>query len=394
MNEYGSERMLAVQSPMIPVVAEMIRRSPGTISLGQGVVHYGPPPEALEHLSLCLGDAANHKYGPVQGLPALVAALESKLCAENNIHVERGSAIVVTAGGNMAFQTAVQSITDPGDEIILLTPYYFNHEMAVTIAGCRPVLVPTDANYQPDLVAIAAAITEKTRAVVTTSPNNPTGAVYPEATLRAINNLCRQQNIYHINDEAYEDFVYEDARHFSPGSLPDAAAHTISLYSLSKAYGFASWRIGYMVLPEKLLTSVKKILDTVLICPPVISQYAALGALKAGSAYCREKLKSIAEVRRTVLSALQEIPSLCTVPPSDGAFYFLLKINTDLNDMQLVQRLVEEYKVAALPGSTFGLREGCYLRIAYGSLEKETVTEGIGRLVQGLKALVGSYEGE
>jgi aspartate/methionine/tyrosine aminotransferase len=261
--------------------------------------------------------------------------------------------------------------------------------MAVVIAGCRPVLVPTDSNYQPQLDAIKAAITERTRAVVTISPNNPTGAVYPETTLRAINDLCRQRNIYHINDEAYENFVYEDAVHFSPGSLPGAAGHTISLYSLSKAYGFASWRIGYMVLPEKLLTSVKKILDTVLICPPVISQYAAVGALQAGSAYCREKLKSIAEVRRTVLNALQEIPALCTVPPSDGAFYFLLKIHTDLTDMQLVQRLVEEYKVAALPGSTFGLQEGCYLRIAYGSLEKETVTEGIGRLVQGLKALAG-----
>jgi aspartate/methionine/tyrosine aminotransferase len=389
MNEYGSERMLAVQSPMIPVVAEMIRRSPGTISLGQGVVHYGPPPEALEQLSLCLNVAANHKYGPVQGLPALLEALEVKLKAENGIHTDKGSAVVVTAGGNMAFQTAVQAITDPGDEIILLTPYYFNHEMAVVIAGCRPVLVPTDSNYQPQLDAIKAAITVKTRAIVTISPNNPTGAVYPEATLRAINDLCRESNIYHINDEAYENFVYDDAVHFSPGSLPGAAGHTISLYSLSKAYGFASWRIGYMVLPEKLLTSVKKILDTVLICPPVISQYAAVGALQAGSSYCREKLKSIAEVRRMVLNALQEIPTFCTVPPSDGAFYFLLKIHTDLTDMQLVRRLVEEYKVAALPGSTFGLHEGCYLRIAYGSLEKETVTEGIGRLVQGLKALAG-----
>src|SRR6185369_12263196 len=128
------------------------------------------------------------------------------------------------------------------------------------------------------------AITAKTRAVVTISPNNPTGAVYSEAALCEVNQICGERGIYHISDEAYENFTYNGARHFSPASVAGSEAHTISLFSFSKAFGFASWRIGYMVMPENLFVPVKKIQDTILICAPVISQYAACGALKAGAA--------------------------------------------------------------------------------------------------------------
>src|SRR5205807_2533015 len=118
-------------------------------------------------------------------------------------------------------------------------PYYFNHEMAVTMADARPVVVKTDENYQLRPDAIRQAITSRTRAIVTVSPNNPSGAVYGEAALREVNELCRSRGLYHIHDEAYEYFTYEGARHFSPGSITGAQGHTISLYSLSKAYGFA-----------------------------------------------------------------------------------------------------------------------------------------------------------
>jgi len=137
---------------------------------------------------------------------------------------------------------------------------------------------------------------------VTISPNNPTGAVYPAQTLTAVNALCRERRIYHISDEAYETFVYDGAQHFSPGSLPGAAEHTISLYSLSKAYGFASWRVGYMVIPEALSVAVRKAQDTILICPPVVSQQAAVGALCAGPDYLRRNLERVAHVRGLVLA--------------------------------------------------------------------------------------------
>jgi len=380
--------MQAVQSPIIPVIGQLIRSYPGTISLGQGVVYYGPPPEAMALLPQFLSNPANHQYQPVQGIAPLLEAIEAKLQAFNRIEINRQNCIVVTAGSNMAFMNAILAITSPEDEIILQIPYYFNHEMAIAIAGCRPVLVPTDENYQLCSGAIAKAITKRTRAVVTISPNNPTGAVYSESALREVNQICRDRGIYHISDEAYEYFTYNDVKHTSPGAFSESSSHTISLYSLSKAYGFASWRIGYMVIPEHLLVPIKKVQDTILICPPVVSQYVALGALQAGTDYCQSHIRAITSVRQLVLGSLNHLQSLCKVAPADGAFYFLLKVHTQLNAFELVERLIREHQVAVIPGTTFGMNNGCYLRVAYGALQKETAVEGIERLVRGLKTIV------
>jgi aspartate/methionine/tyrosine aminotransferase len=383
-----SLRMQTVQSPIIPVVGELIRNNPGTISLGQGVVNWGPPAQAVERIGDFLSNPENHKYRAVEGLPELIDALEVKLESENGIATDSDSRVVVTAGGNMAFVNAVLASADPGDEIILQLPYYFNHEMAIVIAGCKPVLAPTDHNYQLRPEVIRAAITGRTRAVVTVSPNNPTGAVYHEKALREVNDMCREAGIYHISDEAYEYFTYGQARHFSPGSIPGGSSHTISLYSLSKAYGFASWRIGYMVAPSHLFTAIKKIQDTVLICPPVISQYAALGALEAGKDYCRTHLGALAEVRDLVLGELDRIRNICIVPEAEGAFYFLIRVDTELSSMEITERLVREHGVAVIPGTAFGMEAGCYLRVAYGALERSTVAEGMGRLVKGIRSIL------
>jgi len=382
-----SQRLRAVQAPIIPVIAGLIRAHPGAISLGQGVVSYGPPPQALEKISEFQRDPDNHKYKPVQGIPALVAAFREKFAQENRIEADPAQ-IYVTAGGNLAFENALLAIADPGDEIILQTPYYFNHEMAVVIASCRPVCVPTDAACQLQPELIARAITPRTKAVVTISPNNPSGAVYPEAALRAVNDLCRERGIYHIHDEAYEYFTYGSAAHFSPGSIPGAGRHTISLFSLSKAYGFASWRIGCLIAPPHLAEAVNKIQDTLLICAPVISQFAAVGALAAGRAYCVEKLRGIGKVRQMLIEELRGLERLCEIPPADGAFYFLLRLKTKLPAMTLAERLIREHRVAAIPGTAFGLDQGCHLRVAYGALTPETAKEGIGRLVRGLQDLV------
>jgi aspartate/methionine/tyrosine aminotransferase len=380
-------RLQSVQSPIIPLVGELIRQHPGTISLGQGVVFYGPPPESFTALTAGMANPLSHRYQAVEGIPPLIAALAQKLERENGMTIDDRRAIVVTAGSNMAFMSAILAITSPGDEIILQTPYYFNHEMAVMIADCCPVLVATDQNYQLRPAAIAQAITPRTRAIVTISPNNPTGVVYNQADLQAVNDLCRSHNLYHISDEAYEYFTYDGVNHVSPGSFAQSQAHTISLYSLSKAYGFASWRIGYMVIPRHLLESVQKIQDTLLICPPVVSQYAALGALEAGVDYCRQHLSTIATARQTMLQAIVALQDCCTVAPAQGAFYFFVKVQTELDAMTLTERLIRDYGVAVIPGTTFGWDQGCYLRLAYGAVSPETMVLGVERLVQGLKAM-------
>jgi aspartate/methionine/tyrosine aminotransferase len=384
-------RMQAVQSPIIPIVAEWTRQSPGTLSLGQGVVSYGPPPQAVEKIASFLADQENHKYKPVHGIGPLVYQIEQKLRNENRVDsVGRGARVVVSAGGNMAFMNAILAVADPGDEVILLTPYYFNHEMAITMASCRPVLVATDENYQPRVDAIAAAITAKTRAIVTVSPNNPTGAIYSEATLRAINALCRENGIYHIHDEAYEYFTHDGASHFSPASIAGSTDLTISLFSLSKSFGFASWRIGYALIPDHLFDATRKIQDTILICPPVISQYAAVGALEAGVAYCREKSKDLRAARVAVAAGLSKLERFCTVAPAGGAFYYFPKLHTDLPAMELTERLIREFRVAVIPGDTFGMTGGCYLRVSYGSLDAATAADGVERLSRGLRSILGA----
>ena len=382
-----NSRMEAVQSPLIPVIGELIRQNPGTISLGQGVVSYPPPPEAIASITEFLASPANHKYQAVEGIPPLIKAIETKLQVENKIAINQDNSIVVTAGSNMAFLNTIFAITAPGDEIILNTPYYFNHEMAITMANCQPVLVETDANYQLQPSAIAKAITQKTKAVVTISPNNPTGVVYDPSALAEVNQICREKGIYHLSDEAYEYFTYNEIQHISPASCPDSENHTISLFSFSKAYGFASWRLGYMVIPQHLLMPVKKVQDTNLICPPVISQYAALGALKTGINYCQKYLPDITFAREKILQELSSIKDICTVAPTAGAFYLFLKIKTEIPDFELVKKLIKNYKVAVLPGSTFGMKNGCYLRVAYGALEPETAVEAIQRLVIGLQEI-------
>ena len=387
---FDSKRMQAVQSPVIPHVAALIRDNPGTISLGQGVVHYPPPPQAMQVMAQFGGAIAEHHYQAAHGLPELREGLLQKLVRENQIEVGDDQFLMVTAGSNMGFYHALLAIADPGDEIVVMSPFYFNHEMAVAMANCRAVLVATDAAYQLDLDAIAAAITARTRAIVTISPNNPTGVVYRPADLAAVNRLCRERGLYHFSDEAYEYFTYGAARHFSPGSLSHSAEHTISLFSFSKAYGLASWRVGYLVAPRHLLSALEKIQDTVLICPPVISQRAALGALAAGAAYCRTHLAAMDAVRRLCLERLGELGERVQVPAAEGAFYLLARLQTDLDAMDVATGLVRDHKVAVIPGNAFGLSADCYLRVAYGALRQENVAEGMDRLVGGLEQLLSA----
>jgi aspartate/methionine/tyrosine aminotransferase len=378
-------RMDAIQMPIVQVIGDLIRENPGTISLGQGVVHYGPPAAAVEVAREALSNPDTHAYQDGAGNGALIDAIEDKLRRDNGIDCRRGSRVMVTAGGNMAFVHAVLAITEPGDEIVLPVPFYFNHEMAIEMAGCRTVRVPTDEQYQLDLDAICRAITPRTRAVVTVTPNNPTGAVYPEAVLREVSRLCAERGLYHISDEVYEYFTYAPAQHVSPGAFEHAERHTISLFSLSKAYGFAGWRIGYMVYPAALDAAIAKVQDTVLVCPPVISQIAAVAAMEVGPAYCRQYLHALGEVRDIVMAELRSLEPLCTVPSADGAFYCFLRVNAEADPMAIAERLIRRHRVAVIPGHAFGAAAGCYFRIAYGALQKESVSEGIGRLVRGLR---------
>ncbi len=383
-----SQRVDVVQTPIIPTITQLAREHPDTISLGQGVAYYGPPQEAYDEIQTQLTSSKLNAYGPVEGIPELTTALANKLQARNNISINQHNKVFVTAGSNMAFSSLMLAIADPDDEVILLTPYYFNHEMAIRLANAKPVLVPTLDNYHPDIEQIKKAITHNTRAIVTVSPNNPTGAVYTQEELTDINQLCAQHGIYHISDEAYEDFLHEGRKHFSPASLTNAEAHTISLYSLSKAYGFAGWRVGYMVIPTTLFASLRKVQDTVLISPTIISQYAALGAHNAPYSYIENNLKEIKQSRQVCLDYINNTELLERPATSEGAFYLFIKLNTHKDDLTIAKQLIEQHGVATVPGSAFEAANDAYLRISYGALTSHSVTKGIDKLILGLNDII------
>ncbi|MFM7651401.1 MAG: aminotransferase class I/II-fold pyridoxal phosphate-dependent enzyme [Vulcanococcus sp.] len=388
----AARRLAAVQTPVIPVMGELIRTTPGTLSMGQGMVHWGPPPPVLAALSEAVARADTgdnpglHAYGPVGGDPTLLEALAPWLIREHGLDLA-GASLLVSAGSNMAFNAVVQVLCDPGDELILPVPYYFNHEMAIRLAGAAPV--PVQAGLIPDPGQLEAAITPRTRAIVTVSPNNPSGAVIPQPVLAAINRLCAERGLLHICDEAYGLFNHGDTAIWSPGSQPGSAAHTITLGSLSKSHGMAGWRVGWAVVPEALMAELAKVQDTILICPPRLIQRAAAAALAVGAGWCRERIAALGLRRRRVLHALirPEIQQPWRVlGPADGAFYALLQLNTPLSSDRAMERLIREHGVALVSGSSFGLA-GCRLRLSYGMLNDADLDEALRRLLGGLEQL-------
>jgi aspartate/methionine/tyrosine aminotransferase len=380
--------MERVDAPIIPTIAAFARDTPGTISLGQGVVSYGPPLEALARLPGLMADPQLHKYQPVSGYGPLLDEIRVKLAGENGIVTEGVSQVMVTAGSNMAFLNSVLTVADPGDEFILPMPFYFNQEMAIRMCGCVPVPVPTHSDWSLDVQAMAQAITPRTRAIVTVSPNNPTGAVYSEADLREINALCARAGIYHFSDEAYEYFTFEGARHFSPGSIPGAHTHTLSFYSLSKNFGMASWRVGYVVFPAALIGAMNKVQDTNLICAPVPSQLLGLEALRLGRAWVQPQVEQLARVRSAVHQALEELGDLVRFPRTRGAFYVLMQLPGVEDALAFNRAMIERHRVATIPGFAFGLtdtRQANYQRLSYGALDASTVAEGVRRYVAAVK---------
>ena len=394
--KHPAYRMEGVDTPIIPTIAAFVRNNPGTISLGQGVVNYGPPAQAIAALPSLMGDGSLHKYLGVSGHPGFIEAIHNKLAQENQIQLGTDAMVMVTAGSNMAFLNSVLAVADPGDEFILPMPFYFNQEMAIRMCGCIPVPVPTHADWSLDVAAMAAAITPRTRAILTVSPNNPTGAVYSEASLRAVNALCAQHGIYHFSDEAYEYFTYEGAKHFSPASIPGAMKHTLSFYSMSKNYGMASWRVGYVIFPANLFDAMNKVQDTNLICAPMPSQLLALEALKLGRNWVEPKVKALSEVRQTVYKTLEDLGDLVQFPQTQGAFYVLMKLPGLAQGIQAIEFnrvMTEKFKVASIPGFAFGLtntQEANYQRLSYGALEAASVAEGVQRYVAAVKDWYGA----
>lgn len=387
----AARRLSSVLHPVIPKLGRLLRDHPGSLSLGQGIVSWGPPESVRSALSnLTTQSGSIDHYGPMGGDPELIERLTDVLRMRYKFDLDE-SCLIATAGSNMAFNAIAQVICDPGDQIILPIPYYFNHVMAVQLAGAEAL--PVDAGLLLDPERLQTSITSRTRAIVTISPGNPSGVVLPESRLKEINRICEANGLFHIHDEAYAAFCHGEILHWSPGSSSGSGGHTVTLRSFSKSHGMAGWRLGYMVAPQQLLSSLSKVQDTIAICPSRPMQRAALAALNVPSSWVEQKVKTLEPNRHMMLNMFRQmdIPwQLLT--NSDGAFYGLVGLPDGLSHRfeqgpyELMEILVQQFGVGVVSGHSFGINASSF-RISYGMLNERDFEEAMQRLSNGLRCL-------
>lgn len=293
-------------------------------------------------------------YTPANGLPELRLALAKKLTNENQVPATEETVTIVpglTTGQLLVYM----AILDPGDEVIVFDPYYPPYPHLARAVGANVVFVSTLPTFQPDLQALEANITDKTKVIVVNSPNNPTGAVYSESTLRHIAKIAEKHNILVISDEIYEHFVYEK-RHFSIGSI---YPNTITMNGFSKEYAMTGWRLGYISGPKDIIDAINEIQQYTVMSSSSIAQHAALAALKN-----RPKIQAKYRKKRDYL--VNELTSMgFDVWGAEGAFYAFIKAPNDLTDLEYIE-LAAKHNLIVVPGRAFSNLHG-FVRISYGA---------------------------
>ncbi len=342
-----------------------------------------PPPLALRQAiaDAALNDPAAHLYGPVLGLPALRAEIASQWSAAYHGTITDNQ-VAITQGCNQAFTAVMATLAGAGDQVILPTPWYFNHKMWLDMAGVTTVPLATPNGLIPDAADAALLITDRTRAIVLVSPNNPGGVEYPADTLQAFHDLSRMHNIALIVDETYRDF---DSRSGAPHALftnPDWPDTFIHLYSFSKAYRLTGHRVGAVVASTARLAQVEKFLDTVAICPSQLGQIAALWGMRNLAQWVLGERAEILARRAAMTDGFHQLHGWTL--KGCGAYFAYVAHPFAMPSDTLAKRLVTEASLLMLPGTMFnpqGMGQ-TDLRIAFANVD----AAGIAQLFQRLQA--------
>ncbi|MCK0100790.1 aminotransferase [Pseudohalocynthiibacter sp. F2068] len=355
------------------------------INVSQAAPVDAPPPALCKVIAeAALTQPESHLYGPVLGLPELRAEVANQWSVAYGGDI-RADEVAITSGCNQAFAATIATLAGEGDEVILPTPWYFNHKMWLDMQGVKTVPLPTGETLLPEPDQAAKLVTPRTRAIVLVTPNNPGGVEYPAALVRAYANLCRRNNIALIVDETYRDF---DSRTGAPHDLftdPDWQDTLIQLYSFSKAYRLTGHRVGAMVAAPSRLAEAEKFLDTVTICPNQLGQIAALwGMRNLGDWLAGERLE-ILDRRTAITEGFSVLTGWRLL--GCGAYFAYVEHPFEMNSDVVARKLVEDAAVLLLPGTMFtpennpaGKRQ---LRIAFANIDRA----GIGALFDRLKSV-------
>ena len=326
-------------------------------------------------------------YTPTQGIPELRKAIAEKLEKDNKISCNPDKEIIVAPGAKQALYEAVLAITNPGDEILIPEPCWVSYEPMVQLAEGKPVFIPTYERdgFRLNSEAVEKKITKKTRAVILNSPNNPTGVVLDGDTLKAIADLCVEHSLIAISDEIYEKIIYE-AKHVSIASLPGMKERTITVNGFSKTYSMTGWRLGYAAAPQKIIEAMNRIQEHSISCPTSFVQKAGIAALQGSQECVATMVKEFKKRRDAIVKKLNEIPNVTCVKPQ-GAFYAFANFSAyEKDSFKLANFLLEEAKVAAIPGAAFGALGEGFLRLSYAT-GMENINKGVERIEQALEKL-------
>nr|ABV27391.1 aspartate aminotransferase [Chloracidobacterium thermophilum] len=324
------------------------------------------------------------RYAPSSGIPPLIEAIVDKVRAKNGIPAEPAH-VIVAVGGMQGLYGAFNALLDPGDEVLLPSPYWTPTRDLIHMTGGRAVCVEMARMLTEGVEAVLGArLTPRTRAILVNSPNNPTGHVLTRAELEAIAEFAQRHDLVVVSDEAYEDLVYE-GKHCSIASLPGMYPRTISVYTLSKSYGMTGWRLGYAVAPEPFITGIK---TSVLYSTNGVStptQWAAVAALRdIPESFFEECRAAYRQRRDRLIAGLAEL-GLPVKPVPNGAFYVFPDVSSlGGTSSEIAMRLLDEARVATVPGTAFGCAGEGHLRLSY-SLSLEAIERGLAALGEYLR---------
>jgi len=342
------------------------------IDLSQAVPGYPAHPELLRRLAFSAGQAEKASYGPIEGDSLLREAYATHVSEVYAAQVEAPE-VAITTGCNQAFFVASIAVARAGENILLPSPWYFNHKMTLDMLGieARPLRCDPLAGFIPDAAEAEALVDARTRAIVLVTPNNPTGAVYPPQTIAAFADLCQRRGLTLIIDETYRDFIAGRPH----GLFGEAALrpNVIALYSFSKAYCIPGHRLGAMVAPPPMLAEISKILDTLQICAPRVAQEPiawAIPALEVWRYANRAEIERRAAAFRIALAGVAgwRIDSL------GSYFAFLHHPFAERKSADVVRDLVQKRGVLTLPGPWFGPHQEHHMRVAFANAEVSALT--------------------
>lgn len=380
------KKVIAIKPSGIRKFFDLVSEMQDVISLGVGEPDFDTPWHIRDEGIYAL-EKGRTFYTSNSGLKALRQEISNYIKRTQNILYNPDNEIIVTVGGSEAIDIGIRALVNDGDEVIIPQPSYVSYEPCALLANAKPVIINLKAENEFRLTSdeLLNAITEKTKIMILPFPNNPTGSIMDKDDLEKIAKVIIEKDIYVMSDEIYSELSYKD-KHVSIASLPQMKERTILINGFSKAYAMTGWRLGYACAPKEIIKQMTKIHQYAIMCAPTTSQYAAVEALKNGDNDVAMMRQSYNQRRRFLLNAFKEMNLPCFEP--FGAFYVFPCIKEfGMTSEEFATRLLQEEKVAAIPGNAFGDSGEGYLRISYAySLDNlKKAMERLSRFVKKLR---------